>query len=162
MGWAVCRRLQITHVSYWHISIDPGEYVRLQLLSRLSSQHVQHDRVGDQLRVVGVLLQRRRQRGLGLGQSAEMQLRDGLADDRQRRRCARGRGQFLVDVEGRLVLLAALSGTHISTEFPAAHTEPPREGRGERGDAQLSCPPRTPPGSPEASPGPSASPSGLP
>lgn len=63
--------------------------VLLQLLRRLASQDIQHNRVGDQFRLVGVLLQRRSQGGLGLRQPTEMEFSHGLTDDRKGRGGAR-------------------------------------------------------------------------
>lgn len=80
----------------------------LQLLRRLASQDIQHNRVGDQFRLVGVLLQSRSQGGLGLRQPTEMEFSHGLTDDRKGRGGARSGSQFLVDVERSLVFLAAL------------------------------------------------------
>ena len=84
------------------------EDARFQVFRRLSSQHIQHNSVGDQLHLVGVLLQSGRQRGFSLGDATQVELGDSLSDDGQRGRRARRRGQFLVDVKGRLVFLAAL------------------------------------------------------
>lgn len=81
---------------------------QLRPLPILPTQHVQHDRVRDDLRVVRVFLQRGGQRGLGLGQAAQVQLGDGLADDGQRGGGGGVGGEFFVDVEGGLVFLAAL------------------------------------------------------
>lgn len=98
-----------THI---RISIRPTpEFtgnIPFQLLRRFAGEDIQHNRIGDHLRLVGVFLQRRGQRRLRLGQSPQVQLGDGLADDRQRGGGAGRGGQFLVDVEGRLVFLAAL------------------------------------------------------
>jgi hypothetical protein len=56
-----------------------------------------------------VFLQRSRQRSFGLGQPAQMNLCDSLSDDRQRRGRTRRRGQFFVDVKGRLIFLTTLN-----------------------------------------------------
>lgn len=83
-------------------------FIRDQLPRILPAQHIQHYRVRNQLRIIRVLLHRRRQRRLRLGETAQVQLRNGLADDGQRRRGVGVRGEFLVDVVCGLVLFAAL------------------------------------------------------
>lgn len=111
VGWTCCSRLHIELVHYLrHKGTAIGELVniRFQVCTRLSCQHIQHDRVGNQLRICGVLLQRSGQRRLSLGQPAQVKLCDCLADNGQRGgRAGRG-GEFLVDVEGGLVLLTTL------------------------------------------------------
>lgn len=82
--------------------------IRLQVRRLLARKHIQHNCVGNQLHVSRVLLQSGGQGGFSLGQAAEVQLGDGLADNGQRCGGAGGGGEFLEDVEGRLVLLAAL------------------------------------------------------
>jgi len=86
--------------------------LRLQLLSRLPSQHIQNDRVGNQLHIIGVFLQSSRQRSLGLRDPSQVQFRNSLANNRHSSSGTRGGCKFFVDVESGLVLFAALYGVN--------------------------------------------------
>lgn len=86
-------------------------YVRLQVCGLLACQHVQHDGVGDQFCVLRISFQCSSQGGFGFGYATQVKFCDGLADDGQRGGCARGGGEFLVDVEGGLVFLTTLRNT---------------------------------------------------
>lgn len=84
---------------------------RCQLFRVLPNDHLQHQRIGNGLRVVWLLLQRLVQRGLRLFCPAKVQLCDGLRD-----KCLNGGGgwclrEFFEDVECLLVLFAALERT---------------------------------------------------
>lgn len=46
--------------------------IRLELLGRLPSQHIQNNRVGNQLHIIGVFLQSSRQRSLSLGDPSQV------------------------------------------------------------------------------------------
>lgn len=87
---------------------------RFQILSLLSSQHIQHNTVGNQLRIFRVFFKCSSQGSFGLGYTTQVQLCDGLADDRKRRGRARRGGEFFVNVKCGLVLLATLFQNNVS------------------------------------------------
>jgi hypothetical protein len=86
--------------------------IRLQVLGRLASQHIQNNAVGNEFHIGGVFLKRSGDSGLGLGETAKVDFGDSLANDGEWRGGAGCGSKFLVDVESRLVLLAALSETN--------------------------------------------------
>lgn len=96
-----------------------GAHIPQPLVGTLPADHAQNQLVGNGIGgVLGRLLERLVERGLGLLQPAEMQLGDGLGDERLRRR-RRGRlRQLLEDVECLLVLFTALSSQQRTCQLP--------------------------------------------
>ena len=85
-----------------------GDLLR-NLRNAVSRDDRQHKHVGNGVRVPGFRLERLLERRLGLLQAAEVHLGDGLRDERAHGRGGGGLSQLLEDVEGLLVLFAALS-----------------------------------------------------
>lgn len=100
------------------LSLPDKEDIRFQVRARLARQYIQHYAVGNQLRLIGILLQRGGERGLSLGQATQVQLCDSLAGNRERGGRARCGGEFFVDVEGSLILLSSLDGSLSDDLYP--------------------------------------------
>lgn len=101
-------------------SLKLGEtacYVRLQVCAGLAGQNVQYDGVGNQLCVIGVLLQGGGESSLSFGEATEMEFSDGLADNGAHGGGAGCRGELLVDVESGLVFLTTLKKKKVPVSF---------------------------------------------
>lgn len=85
----------------------PG-YLLCQLLGVLAGDDRQDEEVGNGVGLLGVLLEGLLQGGLGLLETAEVQLADGLGDEAPGRRGGGGLGELLEDVERLLVLFTTL------------------------------------------------------